>query len=473
MLYDQLLTRGGDAPVRVGLIGCGTFGRGIVAQALRVDSVRLVAVADADVAGAVRTIKAAGVAEVVEASAVAAAIDAARSGCIVVTGDAMIVPELDVDVVVEATGHPAAGAAHALAAIERGRHVAMVSKETDAVVGPMLKALADDAGVVYTAVDGDQHGLIMGLVAWCRTLGLEVFCAGKALDGEWGYDAGPGDTMGASVNVWNHGQTVRLAGEDAELMRPAGYGDGARMRDRRDTLLRAGLPGIGGWDLTELTIAANANGLDFDGATSTHSPVLRVTEIAQLMCPASDGGLLTRTPAVDAVRLVRRPDEAALAGGVFAVVRGDNRVIQWATRNENMQPGEDGRTLVILRPHHFLGMEAMWSILLAGRCAIATGASDYRPRWDRVLHVRRDFEPGETIGDDHSDDLVHRVAPARAIDGEADEVALPAHLAQGCRVARRLTAGSLVTPAAVELPTAGSAAALWSLRRRQDGRFGT
>ncbi len=38
--------------------------------------------------------------------------------------------------------------------------------------------------MVYSQVDGDQHGLMIGWVAWLRSLGLEVLCAGKARDGE-------------------------------------------------------------------------------------------------------------------------------------------------------------------------------------------------------------------------------------------------------------------------------------------------
>lgn len=30
-----------------------------------------------------------------------------------------------------------------------------------------------EAGVVYTPVDGNQHGLLMGLIAWARSLTLK------------------------------------------------------------------------------------------------------------------------------------------------------------------------------------------------------------------------------------------------------------------------------------------------------------
>lgn len=52
--------------------------------------------------------------------------------------------------------------------------------------------MADEAGVVYTAVDGDQQGLLIGLVEWARRLGLEVLCGGKSRDLEIGFDRSAG-----------------------------------------------------------------------------------------------------------------------------------------------------------------------------------------------------------------------------------------------------------------------------------------
>ena len=55
-----------------------------------------------------------------------------------------------VEVVVEATGHPAAGIRHARAAAQAGKHIVMVNVEADVVAGPLLAQKAADAGVVYS-----------------------------------------------------------------------------------------------------------------------------------------------------------------------------------------------------------------------------------------------------------------------------------------------------------------------------------
>jgi predicted homoserine dehydrogenase-like protein len=96
--------------------------------------------------------------------------------------------QLPIDVVVESTGAPEAAAVHADAALKNGKHVAMVSKEPDSVVGPLFHRKAKAAGLVYTPVDGDQPSLLMQLVVWARVLGLEILCAGKTSEYDFVYD---------------------------------------------------------------------------------------------------------------------------------------------------------------------------------------------------------------------------------------------------------------------------------------------
>jgi predicted homoserine dehydrogenase-like protein len=75
-------------------------------------------------------------------------------------------------VIAEATGEPEMGAKFAYEAIKHGKHVAMINKEADSAVGPILKHYADKAGLVYTAVDGDQQ---------CRRTSLAGFMSAPRL----------------------------------------------------------------------------------------------------------------------------------------------------------------------------------------------------------------------------------------------------------------------------------------------------
>ena len=69
-----------------------------------------------------------------------------------------------VDVLLEVTGAVEAAIAPVVAAIEAGKHVALMNPELDGTLGPLLKAKADAAGVVFTDVDGDQPGVIGNLL---------------------------------------------------------------------------------------------------------------------------------------------------------------------------------------------------------------------------------------------------------------------------------------------------------------------
>nr|MCU0768665.1 Gfo/Idh/MocA family oxidoreductase [Burkholderiaceae bacterium] len=131
-------------PLRVGLIGAGKFGSMYLAQVRHTPGVRMVAIADLDVQRARAALR-----EVGWSDASIAALryfeDARR-----------LIDEPDIDVVIDATGSPAAGIAHVLACCERGKHVVMVNVEADALAGPLLAERARAAGIVYSLAYGDQ-----------------------------------------------------------------------------------------------------------------------------------------------------------------------------------------------------------------------------------------------------------------------------------------------------------------------------
>ncbi|HET6467875.1 MAG TPA: Gfo/Idh/MocA family oxidoreductase, partial [Geminicoccaceae bacterium] len=183
-LHSMLLERQAeDRPVRVGLIGAGKFGSMYLAQVLHTPGTQLLGVADLGVERARAALRRTGwPAERYAASSFA---DALGSGRTFVTDDgAALIGADGLDVVVDATGNPAAGIRHALACIEHGRHIVMVNVEADVLAGPLLAERARAAGVVYGMAYGDQPALICELVDWARACGFEVICAGKGMNFE-------------------------------------------------------------------------------------------------------------------------------------------------------------------------------------------------------------------------------------------------------------------------------------------------
>ena len=110
-------------PVRAGLIGAGKFGSMFLSQVPTIAGLEVTAIADLDPDRARTACRAVG-------------WDEARIGATAyVTSGAELAARDDVDVVIEATGNPRAGIAHAEAAIAAGKHVVMVNVEADAMVG--------------------------------------------------------------------------------------------------------------------------------------------------------------------------------------------------------------------------------------------------------------------------------------------------------------------------------------------------
>src|SRR6516225_6058806 len=169
MNLQSLLAARVDAgkPVRVGLIGAGKFGSMFLAQVPSIAGLDVALICDRDLDRAKAACRAVGW----DASRIARTrfSQDGRDAC----GDERV------KVVVEATGDPAAGIAHALAAIAARKPIIMVNVEADALAGPSLAAKARAAGVIYSLAYGDQPALIAEMVDWARLAGFTVAAAGK------------------------------------------------------------------------------------------------------------------------------------------------------------------------------------------------------------------------------------------------------------------------------------------------------
>ncbi len=447
-----------QGPVRAGLIGCGAFGAGLLAQAASAPLLEVPAVADRCLDAARRAYGRAGVPDeaIVLCDSRRAALRALETGKRVIAVDPLLLMELPLEVIVEATGHPESGARHAEAAIRHGRHVAMVTKEADVTVGPLLKRLADEAGVVYTAVDGDQHGLLIGLVAWARRLGLEILCGGKSRDQEIVCDRRAG-------TLSTGGEPIKLTAAEAGMFDPLPPGDAERYLAARQARL-GGWGRIGGWDLVELVIAANATGLVPDLPFGVHCPAVFISEIPGALCPTERGGILRSSGVIDAVTCLRQPHEAGLGGGVFLVVTAATAGARAVLQSGGVYTSADGTATLITRPYQLLGLEAITSILAAALLGVGNFGGEYRPRFDVLIRAARDLGAGTVLGDDHSPEIEPFIGPAVPL---ADDRPLPVGLANGNRLVWPVARGTVITREMV----APAVSPLWALRARQDACF--
>jgi predicted homoserine dehydrogenase-like protein len=273
MLSTLLAKRQAEGrPIRVGIIGTGKFGAGLVAQISQMQGMETSVIADINPDHARHAFASSGVpAEALVAAETTAEIeDAIRAGKPVIADDALAMIQAGpLDVVVEATGVPKVGARHAYEAIAHGKHVVMVNVETD-TVGAILRRHADSAGVVYSLVDGDQPGVTMNIVDWCRTLGFEIVAAGRGtiyLDDDF---EGTPDTV------------------------PERFGFSEEMLQRRTINLKMYNTFRDGTKAqVEMAALANAAGLVPD-VRGMHEPSANLEDIPRLFSLREEGGLLSQ-----------------------------------------------------------------------------------------------------------------------------------------------------------------------------------
>ena len=423
-LHAALLRRESDGrPIRVALVGGGKFGSMFAAQVVRTPGMRLVAIADRDPERVRETL--ARVGWPAGRSAAANLYEARLKGSTAVVDDVPAVIGSDhVDVVIEATGNPAAGIAHALLAFESAKHVVMVNVEADALAGPSLARRATEANVVYSRAWGDQPALIADLVDWARTAGFEVVAAGKGTKYLPAYHTSTPET------VWEH---YGIRAEDA-----AAGGMNA-------TMFNSFLDGTK--SAIEMAAVANACALDApeDGLGF---PPCDVDELADVLKPASEGGALGARGRVEVVSSLAR-DGSALARdlrwGVYATFAADTDYVRRCFAEYGLLTDASGNYAAMYKPSHLIGLELGLSVASIGVRGEATGtAREWRA--DVVAVAKRDLRAGERLDGEGGYTVWGKLVPSATSLALG---ALPLGLADGLALARDVAGGAVLTRADV------------------------
>ncbi|MEZ5100158.1 MAG: flagellar biosynthesis protein FlgA [Thermoleophilia bacterium] len=426
MLSAQLAERADrGAPVRVALIGAGAFGSMFLSQARLVRGLHVVAVCDLDPSRARAALARTGYpTEAIGTQGLATAV---RNGATWVTDDAAAILEPGVvDVVVEATGSPAAAVRHCLAAYAAGVHVANVTVEADALLGPILGERARAAGVVHTYASGDQPALICELVDWARVNGLEVVSAGK------GTKYLPAYHVSTPATVWGH-YGIDPAHAAAHGLNPVMFNsflDGTK-------------------SAIEMAAVANATGLvpQEDGLRFPPSSAER---LASVCIPEEAGGLLGRRGTVEVVSSLERDGteiDGDLRWGVYVVFAAPSDFVRDRFLEYGLAVDPTGRFAALWRPHHLIGLELGTSVARAALRGEASGSPDAFHA-DVVAVAKRSLRTGETLDGEGGEHVWGRLRPAaRSLAGAE----LPIGLAHGVRLVRDVPADSTLTYADVAL----------------------
>ena len=429
-------------PVRIALIGCGKFATMYLTQALNTRGIQIVGIADLDPGRAMRQLATAGwEAERYQARDAAEAL---VNGTTWLTDDAAGLIAIDeLDVVVEATGIPAAGISHCRQAIAAGHHVVMVSVEADVVAGPLLAKEARAAGVVYSLAWGDQPALICEHVDWARTCGFNVVCAGKGTRYHPDYHALTPD------NVWD------VLREYLEIDDP-----GSINLKMFNSFLDGSKSGI------EMSAVCNATGLAPQSDGLNFPPCSRF-ELADVCKPAEDGGCLTARGTTEVVSSLTRDGASVphhLAMGTYVVIEAAGDYARQCFREYHMLQDRSGRYASLYRPTHMIGMELGVSIASAAIRGEPTGCPTGFHA-DVAATAKRQLKAGETLDGEGGHCVWGRQMSA------ADSLALgalPLGLAADVTMRHDVDAGAILTYDDVLIDASDSAV---TARRQMESAF--
>jgi len=431
-LYRMLVERA-DAgkPVRVGIIGAGKFASMFFTQVLTTPGLHLLAVCDLDVVRARQALADTGW----ESNRFAAASfhEARKRGTTCITDHAMgMIESGSVEVVIDATGDPAAGVRHALAASDHGLHMIMVNVEADVLAGPLLAERARAAGTVYTLAYGDQPALIAEQVDWARATGFDVVCAGKGTKYLPEYHRSTPDT------VWDYyGRTAEQA---------ASAGMNAKM-------FNSFLDGTK--SAIEMAAVSNATGLQAP-SDGLFFPPCGTHELAQKLKPKSNGGLLEKSGTVEVISSLERdgsPVKNDLRWGVYVTFEAPTDYAAACFSEYGVSTDQSGRYASLYRPSHLIGLELGISVASVALRGEATGAP-LAFNADVVATAKRDLAAGERLDGEGGYTVWGKLMPA------ADSVelgGLPIGLATNVVLKHAIAAGQCVRWSDVETDDASQA----------------
>jgi predicted homoserine dehydrogenase-like protein len=400
-------------PVRVGLIGAGKFGSMFLAQALTTPGLHVAAIADLRRDRAAASLARVGWAA--ERFAAGSLSEAIAKGTTWLTEDSLaMIRGGGIEVVIDATGSPPAGIAHARAAFAAGKHVVMVNVEADALVGPLLAREAEKAGVVYSLAYGDQPALISEMVDWARAAGFEVVAAGKGTKYLPIYHASTPDT------VWGHYgfSQQQVASGDFNAQMFNSFLDGTK-------------------SAIEMTAVANATGLSApsDGLLF---PPCGVDDLAHMLRPKSDGGVLDGKGKVEVISSLERdgrPVFRDLRWGVYVVFEGATQYVRDCFKQYGLVTDTSGRYTAMYKPYHLIGLELGISVLSAALRREPTGvATGFRA--DAAATAKRDLAAGETL-DGEGGYTVADLGRVADRPGAWPETEARGQGRRGCRLGRR------------------------------------
>lgn len=262
------------------------------------------------------------------------------------------IPATISDCLVDCTGVTDVGCQISLCAIKNKVNIVSLNVEMDATVGPYLKDLAKESGIVYSGTAGDEPGAIVDLYDFCKNCGFEVLVLGK----------GKNNTLDNYATQDDLAQDAKRRGINKRML--TSFVDGTNT-------------------MIELNAVCNALGFlpDVRGCHFFHSTPKTLADDIKLK---SQGGILNSYGIVDFVK--------GIAPGVFAIIKTKNEFIRKEMEYLSMGKGDN---FAIYRPFHLTSLETPTSIMRAVLLGDSTISPKDKPYAETVAVAKRDIKKGE------------------------------------------------------------------------------
>lgn len=346
-----------NKPIKVGIIGAGQMGRGLISQLYKMKGMTPSVVCDLDVNKVLHAFSKSNIHEgdYVITNNLSQANDAIKKGKIVVSEDKQIASFVEAtDCVVDATGFTDIGAEIAVDTINNGKNIVMLDVEADVVVGPILKKKADKAGVIYTGSAGDEPGAVKEMFDFSEALGFDIKVIGKGKNNEVDYSCTPDSIRDYAIS---RGVSPKMQ---------CSFSDGTK-------------------NMVELCCMANSTGLVPD-VRGGHGPKSDIKNLDKVLCLKEEGGILNNYGVVEWVN--------GIAPGVFVIVSSDLEFIHHEM--QYLRIG-DGPNYVLYRPYHLCGMETPLTIARAVLDKAPTIVPMDGLVCEAITIAKKDLKKGESI----------------------------------------------------------------------------
>lgn len=412
-IYKQLLQREeNDNPIKVGVIGAGQMGRGMIAQIATIPGMSVTGISDINVKAAQQAAKD------YKASA------SKKNSILVSKNFKEVIQSKDVEIIVDATGVPEVGAKIALETLLAKKHLVLLNVEIDITIGPLMHKLFSAADLIYTGSDGDEPAATLEMYEFAKSMGMEVLVVGKGKNNKLKIEANP-DTAQAEADS-KHMSSHMLAA----------FQDGTKT-------------------MAEMNLLSNAMGFIPD-VVGMHGVKGDLDSVLKDLNLKENGGVLNKFGVVEYVD--------GLAPGIFVIVKGQNPNVS-NELNYLMKKGDRDHH-ILYRPFHLASLETPMTIAKAilnhDTAIVPCGA----PVSETVAVAKKNIKRGEKL------DGIGGFCVRGVIETHADmkkNKNIPIGLISGNVVAKRdIPNGKFLTEDDVVLDETTT---VWKLRKLQDEVF--